>query len=85
MSNGQLKRGPVAGDLVRLDTKVTAELGHALDGLVTVTGQSKASLVRQALAQFLTERDALPPGHAEQIDATLTRGPGLAASKKEKP
>ena len=61
-----------------MDTKITPELNNALNELVLATGVSKASLVRAALAQYLTARGVLPPDHPDLIEPTPTRGPGLA-------
>jgi hypothetical protein len=81
VSNPQRKRGAVPGDLVRIDTNITPELDSGLDELVLVTGQSKASLIRQALAQFLASRGVLPPNHPQQIEPTPTRGPRVTTRK----
>lgn len=70
--------------LVRLEAKVTPEVEHALNVLVLVTRRSKASLVREALAAYLAQHDALPPQHSAEIEPTLTRGPGLASQRKER-
>ncbi len=76
-------RGAAASGLVRMDTKITPELNNALNELVLATGVSKASLVRAALAQYLTARGVLPPDHPDLIEPTLTRGPGLASQRKD--
>lgn len=82
MSNSRT-RGPVPGQWVELKTAITPELDSGLDELLLVTGQSKASLVRQALAQFLAKRGVLPPDHPSQIEPTPTRG-SRAATRKDK-
>jgi hypothetical protein len=78
-----VRPGPTPGDLVRLDTKITRPLEAALNELVTVTGQSKASLVRRAIATLLADADALPPEYADLIDPTPTSGPGLSIHRKD--
>lgn len=83
MSISHVRRGPVPGEWIPLRTTVTPELDHALRDLVVVTGVSKASLVRAALAHYLAARGVLPPDHPDLIEPTPTRGPGLASQRKE--
>lgn len=82
MNNPQPRRGAKPQGLVRLDTKITADQNSGLDELVTVTGVSKASLVRRAIADLLSG-SALAPVAAEEISPTPIRGPGLASQRKD--
>jgi len=84
MSITRNRHGSQPRDLVRLDTKITPELDHAMNELVIAAGVSKASLVRAALAQYLAARGVLPPDHPDLIEPTPTRGPGLAIQKENR-
>ncbi|MGV8881136.1 MAG: hypothetical protein ACOH19_03200 [Rhodoglobus sp.] len=75
-------RQPQITDLVPLQTSIHRQQDAALDALVVVTGVSKASLVRRALAELLAANGALPPETADQI--TPTRSTGQLASTKRK-
>ena len=85
MSISNVRRGPVPGEWVALRTTVTPEFDHALRDLVVVTGVSKASLVRAALAEYLAARGVLPPDRPDLIEPKPTRGPGLASQRKDTP
>lgn len=54
------ERGPQPVGLVELTTTITPELDRALAQMVSVSGLSKSTVVRQALAAHLADVGLLP-------------------------
>lgn len=59
---------------VRLDVMIPRHLDHALERAVDLTGTSKAAILAIALAEHLEGAGAVPPGTADQIEPTASRG-----------
>lgn len=68
---------------VELRTYISPAINSALDQLVQLTGVSKASLVRQALATMLAAQDVLPPAVALSVRPTPSSGRLASQKKKE--
>jgi hypothetical protein len=76
-------RGPQPlGNTALIKIGVTPEIDAALSHLVTVSGVSKASLIRDMLARSLAQMGMLP-GFVTDVAPTVTRGPDLAINRKE--
>jgi len=59
---------------VRLDVMIPRHLDRALERAVDLSGTSKQTIIAIALAEHLEGAGALPPGTAEQITPTASRG-----------
>lgn len=66
-----------------LRTTIPAEIDRALAQVVELSGVSKASIVRQALAAHLAAMGVVHPSIAETLQPSRTGGPGLAFHRKE--
>lgn len=62
------KRGPKPAGLVELTTTITPELDRALNRMVAVSGLSRSTVVRVALAQQFANVGVLP---AADMDALV--------------
>ena len=73
-----------ASTVVRLDTAITKELETALHHMVTLSGMSKATIVREALSMYLVAVGGALPSVIEASTRQATAGPGLAPNRKAK-
>jgi len=78
-----LKRGTKPHGFVDMKVAVTPELNAMLDHVCLTTGISKAALVRDALTRYGEALGFLPEGSIEHQTPTRTRGPGLAAERRD--
>lgn len=67
---------------VELRTTIPAELDRALAQVVELSGLSKATLVRQALATHLGAMGVIHPEIAASLKPTPTGGRGLALHRQ---
>lgn len=78
------KRGPKPQGFVDLKVAVTPELHTMLQRIAKSTGISKATLVRDALAQYGEALGYLPEGTAASLIPTRTRRLGnVPTNRKE--
>ncbi|PPL17961.1 ribbon-helix-helix protein, CopG family [Microterricola pindariensis] len=77
------ERGPAAAGLVELRTSVTPEIDRALAHMVQLSGVSKSTLVREALALHLVLMGAMAPAAGDNIHPMRTGGRGLAALRNK--
>lgn len=59
---------------VRLDVMIPRHIDHALGRAVDLVGTAKSAIIAIALAEHLERVGAMPPGTADQIEPTASRG-----------
>lgn len=59
---------------VRVDMWIPRHLDRALERVVELTGTAKQTILAIALAEHLESAGAVPPGTADQIEPTASRG-----------
>lgn len=77
------KRGPQPREWVELRTTITPEQDRALASLVALSGVSKATFVRTALAEMLARAGVLDPDSVTDVPVTPTGGRSLVTNRKE--